>query len=334
MKIIGSGTYGCIIKPAIPCKNKKTKKNKVSKIARVKEQNTEYDISTKLFSYGKKKNIKVQDYLCLIEDFCEPDVSKLNATLKKKCSIISENKKSKKLISLIMDDCGIILNKMIKNNGCEQKDFEDIIINLLKGLEILHKNKLVHGDIKENNILVKNKKAKLIDFGGSVDITKYDLVKFLKTLIITSTYVAPELAFLYLILNNTIYSENLKELNLESNHYEYLVNYDRYRMNKLIYDDSGYGYDKLRNQRKEKKIICDFFDSLEDKKKYENFLKDFKKNIYKTDIYSLGKAFEYLVLDYKLKITKKIQILIKKMTHLDFKKRISLKECLDYMKKK
>lgn len=322
MKIIGSGSYGCVIKPAVPCKKKKIKKNKVSKISRVGEQNIEYETSKKLFSYGKNKKIKVQDYLCLIDDVCEPDITKLNATLKKKCSIISEKKKSKKLISLMMDDCGIILNKMIKNNGCEQKDFEDIIINLLKGLEILHKNKLVHGDIKENNILVKNKKAKLIDFGGSVDITKYDLVNFLNTLIITGTYVAPELSFLFLIVNNT------------SNHYEYLVNYDRYKMNELIYEDSGYGYDKIRNQRKEKTDICNFFDSLEDKKKYEKFLKDFKTHIYKTDVYSLGKTLEYLVLDYKLKINKKIKNLIEKMTHLDFKKRISLKKCIDYMKKK
>lgn len=323
MKIIGSGSYGCVIKPAVPCKKKKTKKNKVSKIAKIGEQNIEYDTSKKLISYGKKKKLKVQDYLCLIDDVCEPDVSKLSKSLKKKCSILDENyKRTKKLTSLMMDDCGIILNKMIKNNGCEQKDFEDIIINLLKGLEILHKNKLVHGDIKENNILVKNKKAKLIDFGGSVDITKYDLVKFLNTLIITRTYIAPELAFLFLIVYNS------------TSHYEYLVNYDRYRMNELIYDDSGYGYDKLRNQRKEKTYICDFFDSLEDKKKYEKFLKDFKTHIYKTDVYSLGKTFEYLVIDYKLKINKKIQVLIEKMTHLDFKKRISLKECIDYMKKK
>ena len=237
--------------------------------------------------------------MCLIDDVCDPDVNKLSKTLKKKCSILDENyKRNKKLISLMMDYCGIILNKMIKNEGCNQKDFEGIIINLLKGLDILHKNKLVHGDIKENNILVKNKKAKLIDFGGSVDITKYDLVKFLNTLITTRTYVAPELSFLFLIIYDS------------TNHYEYLVNYYRYRINELIYDDSGYGYDKLRNQRNEKKSICDFFDSLVDEKKYEKFLKDFRNNIFKTDIYSLGKTFEYLVIDYKLKINKKIKILI------------------------
>ena len=45
-------------------------------------------------------------------------------------------------------------------------DYLTIVLNLCEGVSVLHKNNIVHGDIKMDNMVLK-KKGYLIDFGSS-----------------------------------------------------------------------------------------------------------------------------------------------------------------------
>jgi serine/threonine protein kinase len=48
-----------------------------------------------------------------------------------------------------------------------EKSIHQTLLNIAKTIEKLHKNKIVHGDIKPDNILLKNGKPMIIDFGCS-----------------------------------------------------------------------------------------------------------------------------------------------------------------------
>ena len=86
----------------------------------------------------------------------------------------------KKFIFLVLKDEGVSLNallsKIINNEGDDYTTIEDtikwIVFQIVCGLFILHKNNLVHNDIKPDHILISRVgKVKIGDF-GSVDKTE------------------------------------------------------------------------------------------------------------------------------------------------------------------
>jgi len=67
------------------------------------------------------------------------------------------------------------LNKIIEvmERSCEERVCKYIILKALRGLDTLHRKKIIHRDIKSDNILVsKNGEIKLSDFGRSVQLTQ------------------------------------------------------------------------------------------------------------------------------------------------------------------
>ncbi len=96
------------------------------------------------------------------------------------------------------DEDIIILNimsnykKTLSDTVCEKRkflleNFDNVVKKILLGINFLHQNNLVHGDIKSTNIMMLENQCKLIDFGGikKIGSTIYD-----KTC--TLTYRAPE----------------------------------------------------------------------------------------------------------------------------------------------
>lgn len=57
------------------------------------------------------------------------------------------------------------LEMKIKENKINKQNVWNILFQILRGLEHFHKNNMIHGDIKPSNILIKNNKIKIIDFG-------------------------------------------------------------------------------------------------------------------------------------------------------------------------
>ena len=79
-----------------------------------------------------------------------------------------------------MDYCEADLTKImqIKSFNMEVSDIKSIMIQLLKSVDYLHKNYLIHRDLKLSNILInKNGEIKLADFGLARNISKLKIIK-------------------------------------------------------------------------------------------------------------------------------------------------------------
>ena len=173
-KILGEGTYGCVIKPSLKCKGKKSSKiyeNKVSKVMRDKHAIDE------LKEMEYISNIKgIEKYAVNLPIKCKPDLTNSNFNkYVSKCDTyyVAQQylENPKKLSLLLLDDGGLDMQQSLKLiiNGTDndKKIFYNSFINLFEGLEFFRKNKIVHFDIKLINLVYNFEKgeAKFIDFG-------------------------------------------------------------------------------------------------------------------------------------------------------------------------
>lgn len=188
-EFIGQGTYGCIYKPNIPCKNEKpTKSNKnkkfISKLQR-KQENSEREAN-----FGKIIKAKIPKYATMfapIIDSCPVNIEQFEQNDIDKCNIITKDKEdgmqegidveyisyrmryagnqflSQYFVSLIKKRPKKLIKRMIETH-----------IYLLKSLTKLIKltPPIIHYDLKDNNIIYDEKLGVpiIIDFGLSFEL--------------------------------------------------------------------------------------------------------------------------------------------------------------------
>ena len=99
--------------------------------------------------------------------------------------------------NIVMEYCdGLDLRKFIEKYKNENKKIDktttyNFIINLCLGLKVIHNNKLIHGDLKPENIFIdKYNKIKIGDFGISL---KLENTRYAKSQVGTFNYMAPEI---------------------------------------------------------------------------------------------------------------------------------------------
>jgi len=196
-EVIGSGSYGCVFKPPLKCKNtqknmattknKKTKKNLISKLVLRYEGAEEYSFNKTVVDRIKKlDNYKIiKKYFMVIDDICVPE--KLKKRDKESLITRCENMVSKEYLENKLENIAILNMKygginidsyIISSIGLEEvylfKFISKLIGNLIdlmeNGISVMHNVNLYHTDIKSLNLLLSNNKKyiSMIDWGLSI----------------------------------------------------------------------------------------------------------------------------------------------------------------------
>lgn len=168
-EIIGEGTYGCVTKPSIKCRDKViTYDNKVSKIMLKEDALEEYDGMKKL-----SKNKNIHKYIIPQPEICKPLLNETFHDTVKKCEneVFSETKDQDFLI-LVLEDGGVSLKTLTEHffeSFTEQEVhvFLSKIYHLMMGLLYFNKKGIVHHDIAARNVVynIKTGNIRFIDFG-------------------------------------------------------------------------------------------------------------------------------------------------------------------------
>ena len=193
--VVASGGYGCVFIPSLKCEGaSKRTSNKISKLMTEAHATSEYEEINKI-KVELDSIPNYQDYF-LINDvtLCRP--AKLtNSDLKafsNKCSALPKNDITKnnindkldEIMSLNLPNGGLPVDDYLYSNGSLQKMYNvnlALIKLLKKGIIPMNKRNIYHCDIKDSNILIDDSgKARLIDWGLSVDYTPNKTVVFPK----------------------------------------------------------------------------------------------------------------------------------------------------------
>lgn len=178
-KIVGEGTYGCVVEPALECKKPENYENKVSKVMRKK------DALEELKEYDFLKSIPgIDKYTVNIPVLCEPKLGLQFSTIVRECrgnrvrNAYKENQKN--LAILLMENGGLDLNNFTKNifpklDINDQNKFLTSILDAIKGVQFFNKMGIIHQDIKAGNMVynLKTNKLKFIDFGLMTTKSKF-----------------------------------------------------------------------------------------------------------------------------------------------------------------
>jgi len=167
-RVIASGGYGCVFKPALKCQGKPRDASQITKLMTIKHTDQEYaeivkfkDVLSTIPNYG--------NYF-LLEDitFCKPD--KLSAEdlidYEKKCTALKKdnitheniNRKLDEVLALNMPNGGVDIGDYFETHKADEDivQLNDALLDLLQnGILPMNQLRVYHCDVKESNILVK-----------------------------------------------------------------------------------------------------------------------------------------------------------------------------------
>lgn len=184
-KAVGEGTYGCVHKPPLDCKNKRKQvkgDNHVSKI--LTKQNAKDELN-EFFLIGEAD--KNGEYHLGRPTSCAPDKIDSNMIAIRECNTLEKNHKREygtriskddmnKFMLLIMKDGGYNIKQFSEQfkrqtpNAENMKQVRDFLIEgfrLIEGLDLFLENDIIHHDLKAQNIVYNPKENRInfIDFG-------------------------------------------------------------------------------------------------------------------------------------------------------------------------
>ena len=177
MVFVNQGTYGCVYRPPLKCKNKKkTAKNMISKLMVKDEANAEVN-EYKILQRIDRQNI----YYPGPPQKCDvnPNDKKISED---DCSLLEETPDLNDYSLLLYKDGGVDLDDFVEEHlddylkHAKQKQTDLFWLNahsLFKGVRLYVDNMFLHHDIKPSNIVFdpKTHSFKFIDFGLSVVTT-------------------------------------------------------------------------------------------------------------------------------------------------------------------
>ena len=154
-KVIGKGSFGCVVEPAIRCNQDSNIENKVSKIGLNPQDNNQDEINI-------GKNLKIIDpnknFFIYVEEDCKIQKQEIDNTDFEKCKF----KDYDFYHNVIMEKAHNDLEKFNQNHELNDTAVASIILKLLKCMEILLQNKYTYYDLKMLNVVVVKRKRGLL----------------------------------------------------------------------------------------------------------------------------------------------------------------------------
>lgn len=327
---LGSGTYGCTIRPSFDCD---IKKNLLidKTIAKIFSNKNYYKDEIKqhlLISKIDKNN----SFTIKLINHCKIDLSYINKNVNNfdRCKLIKNNKI---IYQIIYEDGGIDLEVFFtqKRPNFDSYQFLKKFISLFYGIQLLINNELSHSDIKMDNLLFNGEKIILIDFGLLIKFKEL-LNDRIAKINYKNIYFYPDEYNLY--YKNNLFNQllNSDELFSRIDEYMYLIEHLSNQYNYLNY------FQQINNLNSYLKSQAFLFASKFNKttlnKKKEELCILFGK---KLDIYQLGIVLYSIILSiiylYDINEINKIPLgifdIIKKMLEPDVNIRIDIQTLIN-----
>jgi serine/threonine protein kinase len=188
VKLLNQGTYGCIFRPGVECSGKQlTSKNYITKIQKNRQ------VSKNEVLIGKKiqKIVGHEQYYAPILETCDVSVRDLkNLEEAKKCDFmenadefLDKPYESNRIRYVGKNTLGDYFTQETANISQIETYFRKMINThqtVLTGIMKLNNANIMHFDMKENNIMCRNKSGRpiIIDYGISVDTTNIASAEF------------------------------------------------------------------------------------------------------------------------------------------------------------
>jgi serine/threonine protein kinase len=353
--VIGEGTFGCVIKPSLPCSNKKMSyKNKISKVMISKEAIKEL----KEYAIIAKADKQNKFYLGL-PTHCRVKKTKETIRAIEKCVNLKKkyfNKKSvknviKNLDLLVMKDGGLNLKmlslmvnvmKVTPENTIKVKKIWIEMHKMFRGILLFQKHGILHHDVKPQNIVynINHHVANFIDFGHMRNIS-YEIKKSIASdnwiydypfwnypleIQFLNKYDFVKFASKSISEKEKVFSQILHDIDNESE--TKFVDAFQIFMDYIIYNKS---------KKEEKEIIQKYllaYHKMLIEQVVPNTYKDFlQKSVKSIDVYGLGMSLYYL-LNCSTKFLKKdfigaLETCFFNMTTPNLLQRFSIEEAID-----
>jgi len=179
-KLIGQGTYGCVFKPHLLCNGNVDKKDKehVSKLI-VMRSGDDYRLKNEM-EIGKiiLKSKKYSKYFSPIISTCPIEFEHISDQDKYKCNSSNKYANNQMILAKLKKITGKNFIDTIENmKGREALvTFLTMYKDIMEGIKFLVQKKIIHYDIKWDNVLFDNKlkRGMIIDFGLSFKIEDLD----------------------------------------------------------------------------------------------------------------------------------------------------------------
>ena len=182
MELIGQGTYGCVIKPGLSCDYKHLSPKFITKIhSKNSNVEREIEISEKIRTYPKFS----ENFAPILERCNNMNLANVKITKKEdvdECKFLTTSQSYVGTKIRFIE--GLTINKYINEKielDTTQKRYNnllkivlDIYQKIFSSIDILLSLQIVHNDLKEDNIIIKQKTHVpiIIDFGSSLDMKR------------------------------------------------------------------------------------------------------------------------------------------------------------------
>lgn len=160
-KVVQEGTYGCVVKPPLPCAKTKAAKDNVGKIVRRKNTEIELSIATLVMGIENWQEY----YVVQVQDSCSSqNFTKLRKRYAPQCRVYTESNNSE-LVQLLSPFAGSPVYSL--NVSKMPIDYMSSFKHLLTAVAKLNAQGICHFDLHENNVLINDGSLRIIDFGSA-----------------------------------------------------------------------------------------------------------------------------------------------------------------------